>query len=76
MLSRAWWLNGGYVSAFGHVSGGTPPAGKDVDSLLSWHGSHFQVCIKFFKVQHGDSVTNPIIIIIIAQPVTQLIQLN
>ena len=23
------------------VSGGKPPAGKGVDSLLSWHGSHF-----------------------------------
>ena len=27
--------------------------------LLSWHGSHFWVCIKFCKVRHGDSVTKP-----------------
>ena len=29
------------------VSGGKHPAGKGVDSLLSWNGSHFWVCITF-----------------------------
>ena len=29
------------------------------DSLLSWQGSHFWVCITFCKVRHGDSVTKP-----------------
>ena len=47
------------------VSDGKPPAGKGVVGLLSWHGSHFWVCITFCKVRHGDSVTNQIIIIII-----------
>ena len=35
------------------------PAGKGVVGLLSWHGSHFWVCITFCKVHHGDSVTKP-----------------
>ena len=35
------------------------PAGKGVVGLLSWHGSHFWVCITFCKVRHGDSVTKP-----------------
>ena len=34
-------------------------AGKGVVGLLSWHGSHFWVCITFCKVRHGDSVTKP-----------------
>ena len=63
ILSRAWWLNCGHVCAFGHVdgavSGGKPPAGKGVVGLLSWHGSHFWVCITFCKVRHNDSVTTP-----------------
>ena len=29
------------------------------DSLLSWRGSHFWVCITFCKMRHGDSVTKP-----------------
>ena len=37
----------------------SPPAGKGVVGLLSWHGSHFWVCITFCKVRHGDSVTKP-----------------
>ena len=44
------------------MSGGKPPAGKGFDSLflISWHGSHFWICIKkIYKVQHGDSVTKP-----------------
>ena len=35
--------------------------------MLSWHGSHFWVCITFCRVRHGDSVSvspNQIIIII------------
>ena len=36
-----------------------------VDGLLTWHGSHFWVCITFCKVRHDDSVTKPVIIIII-----------
>ena len=27
--------------------------------MLSWHGSHFWVCITFCRVRHGDSVTKP-----------------
>ena len=53
----------GYVCAFGRVdeavSGGKPPAGKSVDSLFSWQGSHLWVCITFCEVRHGDSVTKP-----------------
>ena len=45
------------------VSGGKPPAGKVVDSLLSWHRLHFWVCIKFCEVWHGDSVDESQIII-------------
>ena len=30
------------------------------DSLLSWHGSHFWVCITFCKFGHSDSVTKPV----------------
>ena len=41
------------------VSGGKPSAGKGVVGLLSWHGSHFWVCITFCKVRHGDSVIKP-----------------
>ena len=42
LLSRAWWrLNCGQVCASKHVDeavlGGKLPAGKGVDSLLSWH---------------------------------------
>ena len=33
------------------------PAEKVVNSLLSWHGSHYWFCITFCKVQHNDSVT-------------------
>ena len=61
--NRAWRLNCGHACAFGRVdeavSGGKPPAGKGVVGLLSWHGSHFWVCITFCKVRHGDSVTKP-----------------
>ena len=35
------------------------PAGKGVVGLLSWHGSHFWVCIIFCEGRHGDSVTKP-----------------
>ena len=63
MLSRAWRLNYEHVCAFGRgeeaVSGGKPLLGKGVDSMLSWHGSHFWVCITFCNVQHGDGVTRP-----------------
>ena len=59
----AWRLNCGHACTFGRVdkavSGGKPPAGKSVVGLLSWHGSHFWVCITFCKVRHGDSVTKP-----------------
>ena len=52
-----------HACAFGRVdeavSGGKPPAGKGVVGLLSWHDSHFWVCITFCKVHHGDSVTKP-----------------
>ena len=41
------------------VLGRTPPAGKGVGILLSWHDSHFWVCITFCKVWRGDSVTEP-----------------
>ena len=62
-LSKAWRLNCGHVCAFGRVdeavSGGKPPVIKGVVGLLSWHGSHFWVCITFCKVRHGDSVTKP-----------------
>ena len=62
-LSRAWRLNCSHVWTFGHkdeaVLGGKSPAGKGVDSLLSWHGSHFWICITFCKVRYGDSVTKP-----------------
>ena len=34
-------------------------AGKGVVGMLSWHGSHFWVCITFCKVCHGGSVTKP-----------------
>ena len=63
LLSRAWRLNCGHACAFGRVdeavSGGKPLAEKGVVGLLSWHGSHFWVCITFCKVRHGDSVTKP-----------------
>ena len=56
-------LDCGHACAFGRVdeavSGGKPPAGKGVVGLLSWHGSHFWVCITICKVRHGDSVTKP-----------------
>ena len=38
---------------------GSHPAEKGVVGMLSWHGSHFWVCITFCKVRHGDSVTKP-----------------
>ena len=63
LTSRAWRLNCGHACAFGRVdeavSGGKPPAGKGVVGMLSWHGSHFWVCITFCKVRHGDSVAKP-----------------
>ena len=34
-------------------------AGKGVVGMLSWHGSHFWVCITICRVRHGDSVTKP-----------------
>ena len=33
------------------VSGGKPPVRKAVDSLQSWHGSQFWVCITFCQLQ-------------------------
>ena len=71
LLSRAWRLNCGHACAFerAHVNEAVSveksPAGKGVVGLLSWHGSHFWVCIKFCKVRQGDSVTKPYYIIII-----------
>ena len=63
LLSRAWRLNCGHACASGRVdeavSGRKPLAGKGVVGLLSWHGSHFWVCITFCKVRHGDNVTKP-----------------
>ena len=48
-------------SAFKHwneaVSDGKLPAGKGVDSLLSWHGSHFCVCITCCNVRQCDPMT-------------------
>ena len=62
-LSRAWRLNCGHACASRRVdeavSGGKPPAGKGVVGMLSWHGSHFWVCITICRVRHGDSVTKP-----------------
>ena len=59
LLSGAWRLNYGHVCAFERVdeavSDGKPSAWKDVENLLSWHGSPFRVCITFFKMRHGDS---------------------
>ena len=62
-------LNCDHICAFwsidGAMSGWKPPVEKDVDSLLSWHGSNFRVCIIFCKVIKGDSVTKPDYYIII-----------
>ena len=62
-LSRACRLNCGHACTFGRVdeavSGGKPPAGKGVVGLFSWHGAHYWVCITFYKVRQGDSVTKP-----------------
>ena len=37
----------------------SPLPKKGVVGMLSWHGSHFWVCITFCRVRHGDSVTKP-----------------
>ena len=55
---RAWRLNRGHVCAFERVdefvSGGKPPAAeKGRDSLLSWQGSHYWVCITCCKMRHS-----------------------
>ena len=64
IIGRVWRFNCGHACAFGRVdeavSGGKPLAGKGVVGLLSWHGSHFWVCITFCKVRHGDSVNKTI----------------
>ena len=41
------------------VSGRMPPAGKGVENLFSWQGSHFWVCIIICKVRQSDSVAKP-----------------
>ena len=62
-MFRAWRLNCGHACASRRVdeagSGVKPPAGKGVVGMLSWHGSHFWVCITICRVRHGDSVTKP-----------------
>ena len=59
ILTRTFTYGATMHSSIHAVSGGKPPAGKGVVGLLSWHGSHFWVCITFCKVRHGDSVTKP-----------------
>ena len=44
---------------------GWKPAEKSVDSMLSWYGWYFRVCIKFCAVQHGDSVNKPDLLLLL-----------
>ena len=55
-IYRAWQLNCGHVCTFGSVNeavpGGEPLPYKSVESSLSWHSSHFRVCITICEVRH------------------------
>ena len=47
-MKNPQWLVGWLVGWYGMLVG-----------MLSWHGSHFWVCITICTVRHGDSVTKP-----------------